>query len=111
MEDVTITSEKLVDRITTILNELEVLKKALMEKTMNKEKTNLLAKWILDEKTKQIKDETLDLEYELVDEVQIDVSNSGSSPNSEYFEPYTKGEKEKKESLNIGKGKECYTIP
>ena len=84
-EEVTITSEKLVDRNTTILNELEVLKKALMEKTMNKEKTNLLAKWILDEKTKQIKDETTDKDYEPVDEVQIDMGNNGSSLNGQYI--------------------------
>ena len=91
-EEVTITSEKLVDRNTTILNELEVLKKALMEKTMNKEKTDLLSKWILDEKSRQIKEETTNQDYEPVDEVQNEESRGGSSINGEYKEPYTKGE-------------------
>ena len=109
-DDVTIINENSVDRNATILNELEVLKKALKEKTMNKEKTDLLAKWILDEKTKQIKEETLDLETEQVDEIQIDMTNSGSSLNNEYFETYTKGEKEKKESLNIGMGEDLENL-
>ena len=98
----TIINEKPVDRNDTILSELDILKKALKEKKMNKEKTELLAKWIRDEKTK-IKEETTDLETGQVDEIQIDMSNSGCTLHNEYFETYTKGEKEKNESLNIDK--------
>ena len=38
------------------------------------------------------------------------MTNSGSSLNNKYFETYTKGEKEKKESLNIGKGEDLENL-
>ena len=63
-----------------------------MEKTMGKEKTDMLSKWILDEKSRQIKEETTNKDYEPVDEVQNEESRGGSSINGEYEEPYTKGE-------------------
>ena len=59
---------------------------------MGKEKTDMLSKWILDEKSRQIKEETSNKDYEPVDKAQNEESGGGSSINGEYEEPYTTGE-------------------
>ena len=108
VEEVTITREKLVDKNMSILNEMEVLKKALEAKTMGKEKTDMLSKWILDEKSRQIKEEITNKAYEPIDKAQNVESRDGSSVHGEYEEPYTKGENPLKidtnqEDLKTGK--------
>ena len=59
---------------------------------MGKEKTDILSKWVLDEKSKQIKEETSNKDYEPVDTAQNEESGAGSSINGEYEEPYTTGD-------------------
>ena len=59
---------------------------------MGKEKTDMLSKWILDEKSRQIKEETSNKDYEPIDKAQNEESRGGSSINGEYKEPYTTGE-------------------